>query len=50
MIILTILYLLFVAIVSFFVLVNVFKEKSIYVKIGGAILFVILLLRLFLIK
>jgi len=50
MIILTILYLAFVAVVAFFVVLNIFKEKDIYTKIGGAILLAILLLRLFLIK
>jgi len=47
---LTIIYLAFVAVVAALVIWNLFTEKDIYTKIGGAILLVVLLMRLFLIK
>ena len=48
--ILTVLYLIFVGIVAVMVIWNMFTTKELYKKIMGAVMLIILILRLFLIK
>jgi len=47
---LTIIYLIIVAIIGVFLVWNVFESKNIYDKVLGSIMLVLLILRLFLIK
>mgnify|MGYP006916048817 CR=1 FL=1 len=48
--ILTVIYLIFVAIVAIMVVWNMFTSKDLYKKIMGAVFLIVLILRLFLIK
>lgn len=50
MTLLTVIYLIFVFIISVMVIWRIIETKNIYEKIGGALMLVLLILRLFLIK
>lgn len=48
--ILTVIYIIFLVITAIFVVINMFRSKKIYDKIIGAIILIVLILRILLIK